>query len=129
MNIKLPIYSRISQSKLTVFNAIYSEFCMVRHIDRNNLLTYNHKTDTNNIPIVHDIHPTIQKFNQDIINGWRKFSGNTSTGKPINLHLLLHTGYLLALNAFWSTVRSTIPSQHCLENFNVIQKDAKYAIL
>ena len=41
---------------------------MVRHIDRNNLLTYNHKTDTNNIPIVHDFHPTIQKFNQDIIN-------------------------------------------------------------
>ena len=73
---------------------------MVRHIDRNNLLTYNHETDTNNIPIVHDFHPTIQKFNQDIINGWRNFSGNTSTGKPINLHLLLHTGYLLALNAF-----------------------------
>ena len=73
---------------------------MVRHIDRNNLLTYNHKTDTNNIPTVHDFHPTIQKFNQYIINGWRKFSGNTLTGKPINLLLLLHTGYLLALNAF-----------------------------
>ena len=64
---------------------------MVRHIDSNNLLTYNHKTDTNNIPIVHDFHPTIQKFNQDTINGWRKFSENTSTGKLISTYYCIQT--------------------------------------
>ena len=37
----------------------------------------NHKTDTNNIPNIHDFHPTILKFNHDIKNVWRNFAENS----------------------------------------------------
>ena len=52
-------------SKDYPFKLIYNEFRKVCHIDRNNLLKYSHKTDTNNIPNIHDFHPTFQQFNQD----------------------------------------------------------------
>ena len=41
------------------FKLIYAEFRNVCHIDRNNSLKYSHKTDTKNIPNIHDFHPTI----------------------------------------------------------------------
>ena len=63
------------------FKLIYNEFRKVCHIDRNNLLKYSHKTNTNNIPNIYNFHPTIQKFNQDIKNVWRNFEENPSTGK------------------------------------------------
>ena len=37
-------------------------------------------------------------------------------------HLLLHTGNLLTLNAFWSTAKSAIPPQHYKEMPNVMKK-------
>ena len=60
------------------FILIYNEFRKVCHIDRNNLLKYNHKTDTNNIPNIHDFHPTIQQFNQDMKHIWRNIAENPS---------------------------------------------------
>ena len=63
------------------FKLIYNEFRKVCHIDRNNLLKYSHKTDTSNIPNIHDFYPTIQQFNQDIKNVWKNFAENPSTGK------------------------------------------------
>ena len=86
------------------FKLIYNEFRKVCHRDRNNLLKYSNKTDTNNIPNIHDFHPTIQQFNQDIKHEWRNFAENPSTGKrfktppiiayrqPPNLkHILIHS--------------------------------------
>ena len=60
---------------------IYNEFRNVCHIDRNDLLKYSHKTDTNNIPNIQDFHPTIQQFNQHKKNLWRNYADNPSTGK------------------------------------------------
>ena len=51
---------------------IYDEHRKVCQIDRNYLLKYSHKTDTNNISNIHDFHPTIQEYNQDIKKVWRK---------------------------------------------------------
>ena len=39
------------------------------------------------------------------------------------LHLLLHTGNLLTLDALWSTAKSEIPPQHYKEIPNVMKKD------
>ena len=47
------------QSKDYPFKLIYDEFRKVCHIDRNNLLKYSHKTETNSIPNIHDFHSTI----------------------------------------------------------------------
>ena len=60
---------------------IYNEFIEVSHIDRNNLLKYSHRTDTNNILNIHDFHTAIKKFNQVIQNVWRNYAENPSTGK------------------------------------------------
>ena len=67
-------------SKDNPLKLIYNEFRKVCYIDCNNLLKYRHKTDTNSSPNVHDFHPTIQQFNQDIKNVWRYFAENSSTG-------------------------------------------------
>ena len=45
----------------------------------------------------------------------------------LKLHLLLHAGNLLTLNAFLSTAKSSIPPQHYKDIPNVMKKDAKYA--
>ena len=63
------------------FKLIYYEFRMACHIDRNDLSKYSHKTDTNNLHNIHDFHPTVQIFNQNIKNVWRNFAENPSTGK------------------------------------------------
>ena len=43
----------------------------------------------------------------------------------LKLHVLLHTGNNLTLDAFWSTAKSTMPPQHYKEILNMMQKDAK----
>ena len=63
-------------SKDYPFKLISDELRKVCHIDRNNLPKYSHKTDTKNIPNIHDFHPTFQQFNQDLKNVWRNLAEN-----------------------------------------------------
>ena len=54
------------------------------NIDRNDMLKDSHKTDSNNIPNIHDFHPPIEKNNQDIKYVWRNLPENPSTGREKN---------------------------------------------
>ena len=58
------------RSKDYPFKLIHNGFRKVCHLVRCNLLKYSHKTDTNDIPKIHDFDPSIQKFSQDIKNVW-----------------------------------------------------------
>ena len=49
-------------SKDYPFKLIYNEFRKVCHRDRNNALKRSYKTDINDIPNIHDFHPTIQQI-------------------------------------------------------------------
>ena len=92
------------------------------------MLKYSHKTDTTNIPNIHDFQQTIQQLNQDIKNVWKNFAENPSTEKLKKLKLLLHSGILLTLNVTRSTAMSAMPPQHYKNIPNVMKIDAKYAI-
>ena len=63
------------------FKLIYIEFRKVSHIDRNNLLEYSHKNDTNSNPSIPDFHSANLKFYLDIKNVWSNFAENPPTGK------------------------------------------------
>ena len=82
------------------FKLIHGEFRKVCHIYRNNLSKYSHKTDSNNIHNIHYFHPTIQKFNKNIKMYVETLQKIQQRLNFLKLHLLLHTGNVLTLNAF-----------------------------